>query len=108
MKLITAVIQPFMVNKLARVIRKEPVSGYTISDVKGSGRDLDSSPDYVRPRSKIEIAVNDHQVRQIVDLIVKTVGTHQEGDGIIFVTNIDSVVNIQTGQKDEAALVYKL
>lgn len=107
MKLITAVIQPFMVDKLARVIRKQRVSGYTITHVEGSGRDLESSPDYVRPRAKIEIAVNDNEVQQIVDLIVHTVGTHQEGDGIVIVTTIDTVINIQTGQKDETALAVR-
>jgi nitrogen regulatory protein PII len=108
MKLITAIIQPFMVDKLARVIRKQPISGYTISKVGGSGRDLESSPaEYMRPRNKFEIAVNDHQVQELIDLIVHTVSTHQEGDGIIFVTTIDAVVNIQTAEKDEAALAVQ-
>lgn len=109
MKLVTAIIQPFMVEKLARVVRKQPISGYTITRVEGSGRDLENSPvDHVRPRTKFEIAVNDHQASELVQLIVKTVSTHQDGDGIIIVTTIDEVINIQTGQKDEAALATRL
>lgn len=104
MKLITAIIQPFMIDKLARVLRKEPISGYTVSKVDGSGRDLALSPDYLRPRAKVEIAVNDEQVKQITELIAETVGTHQEGDGIVFVTAIETVINIQTGMKNETAL----
>jgi len=103
-KLVTAIIQPFMVAKLARAIRKQPVTGYTITHVEGSGRDLEASPDFVRPRAKIEIAVNDNQVEETIDLIVKTVSTHQEGDGVVFVTTIDAIVNIQTGSRNEAAL----
>lgn len=104
MKLITAVIQPFMVDKLARVLRKQPATGYTITHVEGSGRDLELTPEYVRPRAKFEIAVNDEFVCEIVELIIQTVGTHQEGDGLVYVTTIDSVVNIETGQENEVAL----
>lgn len=104
MKLVTAVIQPFMVDKLARVLRKQKITGYTITRVEGSGRDLALSPDYLRPRAKIEIAVNEAQVAQLTETIVRTVGTHQEGDGMIFVTPIFSAVNIQTAQENEAAL----
>lgn len=104
MKLVTAVIQPFMVDKLARVLRKQKITGYTITRVDGSGRDLALSPDYLHPRAKIEIAVNEAQVAQLTETIVRTVGTHQEGDGMIFVTPIIGAVNIQTAQENEAAL----
>lgn len=104
MKLVTAVIQPFMIDKLARVLRKQRITGYTVTRVEGSGRDMVLSPDYLHPRAKFEIAVNEAQVSALTETIIKTVGTHQEGDGIIYVTPIVSAVNIQTAQENEAAL----
>ncbi len=104
MQLITAIIQPFMLDRLTRVLRKQNISGYTVTQVEGSGRDLADTPEYLQPRVKIEIAVNDENVPSICDLIGKTVSTHQEGDGILYVMPLLHVVNIQTGLKGPAAL----
>lgn len=104
MKLVTAIIQPFMMDRLARALRKNNVSGYTASDVMGSGRDLANTGDYLQPRVKVEVAVLDEQVSSLIDLIVQTVRTHQDGDGIILVTPLLQVVNIQTGLTGENAL----
>ena len=105
MKLVTAIIQPVMVPKLARVLRKQPVTGYTISRVEGSGSDPDPSPDYVKPKAKFEIAIPDHLMEQLIKLIVDTVSTHSEGDGIVFATTLDAFVNLQSGRRDDAAFV---
>lgn len=104
MKLITAIIQPFMTDRLARALRKSAVTGYTVSDVSGSGRDLALAPDYLKPRTKFEIISNEPKVEAIINLIVDTVGRHREGDGVIYVTDVVQFINVQTGQRDYAAL----
>ncbi|MBI2812539.1 MAG: P-II family nitrogen regulator [Candidatus Melainabacteria bacterium] len=104
MKLITAIIQPFMTDRLARALRKSAVTGYTVTDVSGSGRDLSLSPDYLKPRVKFEIVANEPKVQEITKLIVDTVGRHREGDGVIYVTDVVNFINVQTGQIDHAAL----
>jgi len=104
MKLVTAIIQPFMLDKLARILRRQSVSGYTATDVRGSGSDLANTPDYVRPRVKVEIAVNDEHVSMLTEAIIQTVSTHQGGDGIILVSPLEDAINIQTGLRGVAAL----
>lgn len=104
MQLITAIIQPFMLDRLCRVLRKENLSGYTVTAVKGSGRELSGSPEYLRDRVKVEIAVVDELVDSTVEIILSAVGTHQQGDGVIFVTPIFQVVNIQTRERGDRAL----
>ncbi|MBX9687550.1 MAG: hypothetical protein K2X27_12660 [Candidatus Obscuribacterales bacterium] len=104
MELITAVIQPFMLERLTRLLRKQKIGGYTVTQVNGSGQDLINSPEYMQPRVKVEIAVNPEQLDVICELIHKTVSTHQEGDGILFVTPISRVINLATGARDSLAL----
>jgi nitrogen regulatory protein PII len=96
MQLITAIIQPFMMERLARQLRKQKVTGYTVTPVSGSGRDLANTPEYLQPRIKVEIAVNDETVDTICALITNAVNTHQDGDGILFVTPITHAINLQT------------
>lgn len=105
MKMVTAIIQPFMLDKLTRALRKQALTGYTAADVQGSGADLIATGVYMAPRVKLEIAVNDDQVDMVTELILKTVGTHQDGDGIIFVTNLEEIINIQTQLRGPAALL---
>lgn len=105
MKLITAIIQPFMLDKLARALRKKQCTGYTATEVQGSGADLLQTPAYLQPRVKVEIAVNDHLVDEITEMIVSTVSTHQEGDGVIFISALEDVINIQTQLRGPEALV---
>ncbi|HNG22111.1 MAG TPA: P-II family nitrogen regulator, partial [Candidatus Obscuribacter sp.] len=71
MQLVTAIIQPFMVDRLTRALRKAKVSGYTVEEVQGSGV-VGDEPAYVRPRSRVEVAVNDDRVEEIIDLITRT------------------------------------
>jgi nitrogen regulatory protein PII len=103
-KLITAIIQPFMLDKLARALRKQPITGYTAAEVQGSGADLLQTPAYLAPRVRVDIAVLDDQVELITEVIVNTVSTHQEGDGVIFVSPLEEVINIQTMLRGEEAL----
>ncbi len=96
MQLITAIIQPFMVERLARQLRRQKVSGYTVTQVSGSGRSMPNTPEYLQPRVKFEIAANDDVVDTICEVITNAVTTHQDGDGILFVTPITRAINLQT------------
>lgn len=94
MQLVTAIIQPFMLDRLTRVLRKQGVTGYTVTELKGSGHNLGESPDYLHPHIKIEVAVNDEEVSAIMEVISSTVRTHQEGDGIIYSLPLDKFIKI--------------
>lgn len=104
MKLVTAIIQPFMIDRLARALFKAPISGYTVTESQGSAKPDMSNPQYLVPRSKVEIVIRDEHVEQLINLILHTVGTHQDGDGILYVSNIDQVVDIATGKRGAEAL----
>ncbi|HMY05288.1 MAG TPA: P-II family nitrogen regulator [Candidatus Obscuribacter sp.] len=106
MQLVTAIIQPFMVDRLTRALRKAKVSGYTVEEVQGSGV-VGDEPAYVRPRSRVEVAVNDDRVEEIIDLITRTVSTHQQGDGIIYAVPISRFIHIESGKADMNALGEK-
>jgi nitrogen regulatory protein P-II 1 len=104
MKLVTAIIQPFMIDRLARALFKAPISGYTVTESQGSAKPDISNPQYLVPRSKVEIVVKDEHVEQLINLILHAVGTHQDGDGILFVSNIDQVVDIASGKRGADAV----
>ena len=104
MKLVTAIIQPFMIDRLARALFKAPISGYTVTESQGSAKPDISNPQYLIARSKVEIVVKDEHVEQLINLILQAVGTHQDGDGILFVSNIDQVIDIASGKRGADAL----
>ena len=108
MKLITAVIQPSMLERLASALRKARVPGITVVEAKGFGRETFLSDwdltGYLTPKTKVELAVNDDQVENLVKLIQKTVTTGQSGDGIIFVTEILGSTRIGSGESGDVAL----
>jgi nitrogen regulatory protein PII len=112
MKLITAIIKPFKLDEVRTALSELGVSGMTVTEVKGFGRqrghtELYRGAEYVVdfvPKTRIEIAVKSGMVDSVVDAIVKAAKTGKVGDGKIFVTNIDRVVRIRTGEMDEAAL----
>jgi nitrogen regulatory protein PII len=106
MKLITAVIKPFMLDKLSRALTKMPITGFTVTDARGYGRGGEEV-DLLTPRVRFEIVVLPEDVQMVSDLIFKTVSTHQDGDGIMFVTDVESVTNIRTGALNKEALVIK-
>jgi nitrogen regulatory protein P-II 1 len=103
MKLITAIIKPFMVDRLSRALLKAPVTGFTVSDARGYGQGAEQS-DYLSPRMRFEIAVLTEHVEQVTELIIKSVSTHMEDDGILYVTELQSVYNLRTGMRDREAL----
>ncbi|PZM85265.1 MAG: P-II family nitrogen regulator [Candidatus Melainabacteria bacterium] len=104
MKLVTAIIQPFMIDRLARALFKAPISGYTVTESQGSAKPDMSNPQYLVPRSKVEIVIREEHVEELINIILHAVGTHQDGDGLLFVTNIDQVVDIASGKRGADAL----
>ena len=112
MKLITAIIKPFKVEEVRTSLDEIGVSGMTMTEVKGFGRqkghtELYRGAEYTidfLPKIKIEIAVKDDLVDQVKNAIIKSAGSGKIGDGKIFVTPIDEVIRIRTGETNEDAL----
>ena len=112
MKLITAIIKPFKVEEVRSSLDEIGVSGMTMTEVKGFGRqkghtELYRGAEYTidfLPKIKIEIAVTDDLVDQVKNAIIKSAGSGKIGDGKIFVTPIDEVIRIRTGETNEDAL----
>ena len=112
MKLVTAIIKPFKLDDVRAALSEIGISGMTVTEVKGFGRqrghtELYRGAEYVVdfvPKTRIEVAVRDDLVDQVVDAIVKAAKTGKVGDGKIFVTDIRRVVRIRTGELDDSAL----
>ncbi|MCI0655109.1 MAG: P-II family nitrogen regulator [Methylococcaceae bacterium] len=112
MKLITAIIKPFKLDDVREALSEIGVSGVTVTEVKGFGRqkghtELYRGAEYVvdfLPKIKIEVAVGDSQVDQVVDAVVNAANTRKIGDGKIFVSNLEQVIRIRTGETGEHAL----
>ena len=112
MKQITAVIKPFKLEEVREALGDVGVSGLTVTEVKGFGRqkghtELYRGAEYVvdfLPKVKVEIAVIDERVDAVVDAVRKAANTGRIGDGKIFVYNLDQVVRIRTGEVDGDAL----
>ena len=112
MKLITAIIKPFKVEEVRAALDKIGVSGMTMTEVKGFGRqkghtELYRGAEYTidfLPKIKIEIAVTDEMMDEVKNIIIKSSASGKIGDGKIFITPIDEVVRIRTGEMNEDAL----
>jgi len=112
MKLITAIIRPFKLDEVREALSLENVSGITVTEVKGFGRqkghtELYRGAEYVvefLPKIKIETVVTDDRLDTVIEAIQKSAGTGKVGDGKIFVTSIDQVIRIRTGELDADAL----
>ncbi|MEN8721232.1 MAG: P-II family nitrogen regulator [Oceanococcaceae bacterium] len=112
MKLITAIIKPFRLDDVRERLGDIGVSGMTVTEVKGFGRqkghtELYRGAEYVvdfLPKIKVEIAVADDQVDTAIDSILQAANTGKIGDGKIFVTNLEQVVRIRTRETDAQAL----
>ena len=111
-RLITAIIKPFKVEEVRSSLDEIGVSGMTMTEVKGFGRqkghtELYRGAEYTidfLPKIKIEIAVTDDLVDQVKNAIIKSAGSGKIGDGKIFVSPIDEVIRIRTGETNEDAL----
>ncbi len=112
MKLITAVVKPFRLDDVRNALAEVGVQGMTVTEVKGFGRqrghtELYRGAEYVvdfLPKVKIEVVVANDQVERAIDAIVKSARTGKIGDGKIFVTGVEHVVRIRTGETNEAAV----
>jgi len=112
MKKIDAVVKPFKLDEVREALSEIGVSGLTVTEVKGFGRqkghtELYRGAEYVvdfLPKVKIEIVVADNMVEQAIESIIKAARTGKIGDGKIFVTSVEQVVRIRTGETNEAAI----
>lgn len=112
MKLITAIIKPFKMDDVREALSEIGVAGVTATEVKGFGRqkghtELYRGAEYVvdfLPKVKLEIAVADDVLDKAIDAIVKAANTGKIGDGKIFVTSLDQVIRIRTGETGEDAI----
>ena len=112
MKQITAIIKPFKLEEVREALAECGVTGLTVTEVKGFGRqkghtEMYRGAEYVvdfLPKVKVEVVVNTVDVDRCVDAIVTAARTGKIGDGKIFVTAVEKVVRIRTGETDEAAV----
>ena len=112
MKLITAIIKPFKLDDVREALAEVGVQGMTVSETRGFGRqkghtELYRGAEYVvdfLPKIKLEIAVPDDQVERVIEALTETARSGRIGDGKIFVTELERVVRIRTGEVNESAL----
>ncbi len=112
MKQITAIVKPFKLEEVREALGQVGVTGLTVTEVKGFGRqkghtELYRGAEYVvdfLPKVKVEVVVSDALVEKAMDAIVKAAHTGKIGDGKIFVYDLDRVVRIRTGELDGDAL----
>ncbi len=112
MRKVEAIIKPFKLDEVKEALNEIGIQGITVSEVKGFGRqkghtELYRGAEYVVdfiPKIKMEIIVSDEIVTQVVDAIAEAAKTGRIGDGKIFVTPIDEIVRIRTGERGEDAI----
>ena len=112
MKLITAIVNPFKLADVKEALKAGGVSGITVTEVQGFGRQAGHTEvyrgteykiDFV-PKAKIELLVEDGDVEHLTDVIVAAARTGKIGDGKVWVTPVDNVVRVRTGERDGDAL----
>jgi nitrogen regulatory protein PII len=112
MKLITAIIKPFKLDDVRAALAELGVSGMTVTEVKGFGRQrghtelyrgAEYTVDFV-PKSRIEVAVRSELADRVVDAIIQAAKTGKVGDGKIFISELQRVIRIRTGETDNSAL----
>ena len=112
MKKIEAIFKPFKLDEVREALSEVGITGLTVTEVKGFGRqrghtELYRGAEYVvdfLPKVKVEIVVADAMVERSIDAIIKAARTGKIGDGKIFVTSVEQVVRIRTGETGEAAV----
>ncbi|MFB0935439.1 MAG: P-II family nitrogen regulator [Propionivibrio sp.] len=112
MKMVTAIIKPFKLDEVREALSAIGVQGITVTEVKGFGRqkghtELYRGAEYVvdfLPKVKIEAAIQDNILDQVIEAIEKSAGTGKVGDGKIFVFDLEQVIRIRTGETGEEAL----
>ena len=112
MKLITSIIKPFKLDEVREALAEVGATGLTVTEVKGFGRqkghtELYRGAEYVvdfLPKVKVEVAVKDQDVDRCIDAIVTAARTGKIGDGKIFITTVERVIRIRTGEIDDDAV----
>ena len=112
MKLVTAIVKPFRLDDVRNALGEVGVQGMTVSEVKGFGRqkghtELYRGAEYVvdfLPKVKIEVVINENQVDECIEAITAAAKTGKVGDGKIFVTPLEQVWRIRTGETGDSAL----
>lgn len=112
MKKIEAIIKPFKLDEVREALSEVGITGLTVTEVKGFGRqkghtELYRGAEYVvdfLPKLKLELVVREEQVEPAVEAIIKAARTGKIGDGKIFVTPVEQIVRIRTGETGEAAI----
>ncbi|WP_136254807.1 P-II family nitrogen regulator [Onishia niordana] len=112
MKLVTAIIKPFKLDDVRESLSEIGVQGITVTEVKGFGRqkghtELYRGAEYVvdfLPKVKLEVAVEDAMAEQVIDSITQVANTGKIGDGKIFVSPLEQVIRIRTGETDKDAV----
>ena len=112
MKQVTAIIKPFKLDEVREGLAELGVTGLTVTEVKGFGRrkghtELYRGAEYVvdfLPKIKVEVVVADDRVEAVIDAIVKSAHTGKIGDGKIFVSSVEQVIRIRTGETNESAV----
>jgi nitrogen regulatory protein P-II 1 len=112
MKLVTAIVRPFAIEDIKSAVQAAGVHGMTVSEVQGYGRQkghtevyrgAEYQVDFI-PRMKVEVLVNDESVDRVVDGIVNAARTGKIGDGKVWVTTIQAVVRVRTGERGADAI----
>lgn len=112
MKLITSIIKPFKLDEVREALAGVGVTGLTVTEVKGFGRqkghtELYRGAEYVvdfLPKVKVEVVVSDNLVETVTEAIIKAARTGKIGDGKIFVSSVEQAIRIRTGEIDDAAV----
>lgn len=112
MKMVTAIIKPFKLDDAREALSEIGITGLTVTEVKGFGRqkghtELYRGAEYVvdfLPKIKLEVAIGEDQVESVVEAISKATSTGKIGDGKVFLTTLDQVVRIRTGETGPEAL----
>ena len=112
MKKIEAIIKPFKLDEVKEALQEAGIQGITVTEVKGFGRqkghtELYRGAEYVvdfLPKVKLEVAIDDDLLDQVIEAIEKSAATGKIGDGKIFVTTVERVIRIRTGEENEEAI----
>lgn len=112
MKLLSAVIKPFKLDEVKDALIELGIQGMTVTEVKGFGRQKGHKETYrgteyqieFVPKIKIEVAVPDNLIQSVIETVARTAKTGSIGDGKIFVSDLESVIRIRTGETNEAAI----
>ena len=112
MKIVTAIIKPFKLDDVRDALAEIGINGMTVTEVKGFGRqkghtELYRGAEYVVdfvPKIKVEVAITDEILDQVIEAIINGARSNKIGDGKIFVSDLDKVIRIRTGEVNEDAL----